>query len=106
MRNNLNLHLNLLSYSKLSNLEKHINSKIIGQYEVIPKLVETLRIGEMGLADKDRPKGSFLFLGPPGVGKTETVKDLGRTLGIFVIVTNSSSNFRYTDMAKLLKGLC
>lgn len=56
---------------RLRNLERHLLDAIKGQDHVIPCVVSVLRRGEMGLAHPSRPKGSFLFVGPTGVGKTE-----------------------------------
>lgn len=57
--------------AKLVNLENHLRSHIKGQDHVIPRVASVLRRGELGLAHPSRPKGSFLFVGPTGVGKTE-----------------------------------
>lgn len=59
--------------SKLLELEAHLNARIRGQNHVLPRVVSLLRRGQLGLTKSNRPRGSFLFLGPTGVGKTETV---------------------------------
>jgi ATP-dependent Clp protease ATP-binding subunit ClpA len=58
--------------SKLLELEAHLRRRIRGQDHVLPRVVSLLQRGELGLAKPNRPRGSFLFLGPTGVGKTET----------------------------------
>ena len=57
--------------NKLRNLEHHLKSNIKGQDHVLPRICSVLRRGELNLAHPSRPKGSFLFVGPTGVGKTE-----------------------------------
>jgi ATP-dependent Clp protease ATP-binding subunit ClpB len=57
--------------SRLLELPDFLHGRIIGQEHVIPRVVPTLQNGELGLTDPGRPKGTFLFLGPTGVGKTE-----------------------------------
>jgi ATP-dependent Clp protease ATP-binding subunit ClpB len=52
-------------------LPPFLEARIIGQDHVIPKVVPIIQNGELGLSDPARPKGTFLFLGPTGVGKTE-----------------------------------
>jgi ATP-dependent Clp protease ATP-binding subunit ClpB len=56
---------------KLHELEAHLRQRIRGQDHVLPRIVSILRRGELGLTKPGRPRGSFLFLGPTGVGKTE-----------------------------------
>ena len=56
----------------LRHLEAHLCEQIRGQDHVIPRIVAALHRGELGLTSSTRPRGSFLFLGPTGVGKTET----------------------------------
>ncbi len=55
----------------LRNLEPHLSAQIRGQNHVIPRVAAALHRGELGLTSPTRPRASFLFLGPTGVGKTE-----------------------------------
>ncbi len=59
---------------KLTNLEKVLKTKIVGQDAAITEISKTIRRSRAGLSDPKRPIGSFMFLGPTGVGKTETAK--------------------------------
>ena len=66
--------MNSLSASRLERLrqlQSHLSDRIRGQNHVIPRVVSALQRGELGLTTLNRPRGSFLFLGPTGVGKTE-----------------------------------
>ena len=57
--------------SRLHGLETFLRQRIRGQNHVIPRVISILQRGELGLTKPTRPRGSFLFLGPTGVGKTE-----------------------------------
>jgi ATP-dependent Clp protease ATP-binding subunit ClpC len=61
---------------KLVNLEESLHHRVIGQDEAVREISSAMRRARAGISDKSRPVGSFLFLGPTGVGKTETAKAL------------------------------
>jgi ATP-dependent Clp protease ATP-binding subunit ClpC len=63
---------------KLLNMAEMISTKIIGQEEAIKKLTRAIQRTRAGLKDPKKPIGSFIFLGPTGVGKTELAKELAR----------------------------
>jgi ATP-dependent Clp protease ATP-binding subunit ClpA len=63
--------MNTNSIERLENLQSYLSTEIRGQEHVIPRVCSVLRRGEFGLANALRPRGSFLFVGPTGVGKTE-----------------------------------
>ena len=65
---------------KLKNLEKALHERVIGQDEAVSSIAKAIRRGRVGLKDPKRPIGSFLFLGPTGVGKTELSKALAECL--------------------------
>ena len=65
---------------RLKNLEKSLHERVIGQDEAVEAVAKAIRRGRVGLKDPKRPIGSFLFLGPTGVGKTELSKALAESL--------------------------
>ena len=65
---------------RLNELENDLHGRVVGQDEAVEIVADTIRRARVGLSEGDRPLGSFLFLGPTGVGKTELVKALAERL--------------------------
>lgn len=86
-------------------LESHLSSKIKGQQHAISRVCSVLERGQFGLNPSDRPLGSFLFLGPTGVGKTELALEFTRYLfGDNHIFRFDMSEFLHLDNVKLFMG--
>ncbi|MDE0187679.1 MAG: ATP-dependent chaperone ClpB [bacterium] len=62
--------------AKLINLESHLHERVVGQHQAVQAISNAVRRSRSGLSDPNRPVGSFLFLGPTGVGKTELARAL------------------------------
>jgi len=82
---------------KLLLMEKHMHSQVVGQNEAIDAISNAIRRSRAGLSDPDRPIGSFLFLGPTGVGKTESCKALANFL------FDSEDNMVRIDMSEFME---
>ena len=82
---------------KLSRLESELHKRIIGQDEAVSAVSSAIRRGRVGLKDPKRPTGSFLFLGPTGVGKTELSK------AVADIVYGSEQNMIRVDMSEYME---
>ena len=65
---------------KLKHLEENLHTRVIGQDEAVKAVAKAIKRNRMGLSDPSKPIGSFLFLGPTGVGKTELSKSLAENL--------------------------
>ena len=65
---------------KILRLDEILHERVVGQDEAVQKVVEAIQRSRAGIADPNRPIGSFLFLGPTGVGKTELAKSLAAAL--------------------------
>ena len=67
-------------HEKLLHLDDELHKRVVGQDEAVERVSEAILRSRAGIADPNRPIGSFLFLGPTGVGKTELAKSLAETL--------------------------
>ncbi len=65
---------------KLRQMEKHLSRQVMGQEQAVRRVADAIRCNRAGLSDPKRPVGSFLFLGPSGVGKTELCRALAKEL--------------------------
>jgi ATP-dependent Clp protease ATP-binding subunit ClpB len=65
---------------RLAKLEQHLGARVVGQREAVAVVANAVRRARAGLSDPNRPTGSFIFLGPTGVGKTETARALAAFL--------------------------
>jgi ATP-dependent Clp protease ATP-binding subunit ClpB len=81
-----------------TNLEKNLGEYVIGQEQAVKKVAQALRRSKAGLADPRKPIGSFLFLGPTWVGKTETAKALCR------ILWNDPNAYIRLDMSEYMES--
>lgn len=82
---------------KLMRLEDILHERVIGQDEAVTRTTEAILRARAGIKDPNRPIGSFLFLGPTGVGKTELAKTLARTL------FDTESNLTRIDMSEYME---
>lgn len=93
----LNLFSKTNSVNRFQELETKLKSQIIGQDDVIAKIVKTLKKAETGLHNPNRPLASFLFVGPSGVGKTALAKTLAQA---YFPENSQRSNFIRVDMSE------
>lgn len=88
--------------AKVKILDKKLKEQVFGQDEAIDSLVEAIQMSKAGLNDETKPIGSFLFVGPSGVGKTEVSKQLAANLGIEFIRFDMSEYGEAHSVAKLI----
>lgn len=82
---------------KLARMDEDLKRRIIGQDEAVQKIADAIKRSRAGIADPNRPVGSFLFLGPTGVGKTELTKALAEFL------FNSDKSLIRVDMSEYME---
>jgi len=86
----------------LQHLERNLKMVIFGQDEAIETLASAIKLARSGLANPDKPIGSFLFAGPTGVGKTEVTKQLALQLGIELVRFDMSEYMEPHSVSRLI----
>lgn len=84
--------------AKLAHLEEELHRRVVSQDEAVKAVAAAIRRSRAGIADPNRPIGSFIFLGPTGVGKTELAKTLAATL------FNDENNMIRIDMSEYMES--
>ncbi|MEK7713808.1 MAG: AAA family ATPase, partial [Deltaproteobacteria bacterium] len=88
--------------NKLANLEGELKNSVFGQDDAITSLVSSIKRSRAGMGNPERPIGSFLFLGPTGVGKTEVSKQLANVLGVKFVRFDMSEYMEKHAVARLI----
>lgn len=86
----------------LRNLERDLKLTVFGQDDAISHLASAIKLSRAGLKAPDKPVGSFLFVGPTGVGKTEVAKQLSKALGIELIRFDMSEYMEQHSVSRLI----
>jgi ATP-dependent Clp protease ATP-binding subunit ClpA len=88
--------------NNLSQLDKNLKLNVYGQDDAIEEIVDKILVAQAGLKSEEKPIGSFVFMGPTGVGKTETAKQLASQLGVKLIRFDMSEYQEKHSVAKLI----
>jgi ATP-dependent Clp protease ATP-binding subunit ClpA len=94
--------LNSKENKNLKDLEKNMCSKIFGQNTAIEMLLDKIFIAQAGLKNPNKPIGSFLFVGPTGVGKTEVAKQLAKNMGLELVKFDMSEFQEKHSVSRLI----
>ena len=86
----------------LKELDQNLKRTVLGQDHAVQDVATAIKLSRSGLADPNQPIGSFLFVGPTGVGKTELAKELARTLGIEFLRFDMSEYQEKHTVARLI----
>jgi ATP-dependent Clp protease ATP-binding subunit ClpA len=86
----------------LKKLPRQLKQKVFGQDDAIDALSNAIKLSRSGLRDKNKPVGSFLFVGPTGVGKTEVVKQLANQLGVELLRFDMSEYMEQHSSSRLI----